>query len=91
LGPNGQPPPIRHHASRFTLHGTLPSIDHGRVAFFVRFWRTVEATPLWLHDVRQNVTAQARPREGRNVRARVYVHPRVNGRLPTHALDLSFR
>jgi hypothetical protein len=39
-----------HH--RMTLSGVLPSIDHGRVTFFVRFWREVQPSlPSWLHSV----------------------------------------
>jgi len=34
-----------------SLHSVLPVIDHGRVEFFVRFWRDVENIPYWLRDV----------------------------------------
>lgn len=29
----------------------LPSIDHGRVFFFIRFWQALEASPEWMQDV----------------------------------------
>ena len=29
----------------------LPSIDHGRVSFFVRFWAEVDESPPWMRKV----------------------------------------
>ena len=29
----------------------LPSIDHGRVVFFVAFWERLACTPAWFRDV----------------------------------------
>uniref|UniRef100_A0A7S3NNK0 Uncharacterized protein n=1 Tax=Aureoumbra lagunensis TaxID=44058 RepID=A0A7S3NNK0_9STRA len=33
------------------INKVLPRIDHGRVLFFLKFWRELEDTPVWLHDV----------------------------------------
>ena len=37
------------------LVSVLPTIDHGRVVFFIKFWRDHDDTPLWLHRVIQKL------------------------------------
>ena len=34
-----------------SLGGVLPTIDHGRVSFFVKFWSDVDPKPEWLSSV----------------------------------------
>ena len=62
-------------------HGSevLPSIDHGRVDFFCRFWPTVDGAPEWLHSVCETLAAAYGTDSGRAPRSRL---PKVGvGRL----------
>ena len=38
----------------------LPSVDHGRVVFFVAFWERLACTPAWFRDVLTRLDAPAR-------------------------------
>lgn len=33
------------------LAPTIPRIDHGRIEYFIRLWKSVKKTPAWLHKV----------------------------------------
>lgn len=30
------------------ISSVIPSIDHGRIIYFIKFWRSIEETPVWL-------------------------------------------
>lgn len=40
------------------ISSVIPSIDHGRIIYFIKFWRSLEETPVWLLCVCQRLDEQ---------------------------------
>ena len=68
-------------SGRLSLHAVLPPVDHGRVEFFVKFWRCVDGKPAWLSSVVQSLGAAAGVPSEQHVPA---THTAVNQPEPGH-------